>query len=280
VAFAATPTPAATTPTAPATLALAPAAAVAIASATTAPVVVELSAPAAAAATEVATTTTAAAAATTAAATAATATTATEVSRAAAAALTSRAAPAAPLLLLRPIDPDTAPVDLLAVELEGLLGPLGVGVGDEAEPTGTTSLSIQDDAGIRHVTKFGEHFLEALVVHCPRQAADEQFCRHLSASQSGDPSPREIRVPTASASGNRWRAGRPDFPPHAAWVSDFVAHVLAWRVLSRWRAEPGPAWRRRSSARRRAGAGSMSPADRHPETCQWATATTAPGTGR
>jgi len=82
---------------------------------------------------------------------------------------------------LRAVDPNASAVDLLAVERERLLGPLVGGVGDEPESTGTTSLSIQDDPGIFQVTESGKHFLEALVVHRPRQAADEQFCRHLSA---------------------------------------------------------------------------------------------------
>jgi hypothetical protein len=79
------------------------------------------------------------------------------------------------------IDPDAAPVDLRTIELlERVLGSFFAGVRDEAEPARTTRVPVQDDAGIRHVTELGEHLLEAIVVHRPRQAADEQFCRHLS----------------------------------------------------------------------------------------------------
>jgi hypothetical protein len=85
---------------------------------------------------------------------------------------------------LRPIDPYPTSIDLGAVECERLLGALSIGVRDEPEPTGLAGISVQDDAGIGHVTELGEHLLEALVVHRPRQAADEQFCRHLSASRS------------------------------------------------------------------------------------------------
>jgi hypothetical protein len=64
--------------------------------------------------------------------------------------------------------------------LERVLGSFFARVRDEAEPARTTGISVQDDAGICHVTELGEHLLEAIVVHRPRQAADEQFCRHLS----------------------------------------------------------------------------------------------------
>jgi hypothetical protein len=85
------------------------------------------------------------------------------------------------LFLLCTIDPYAAPVDLRTVELlERVLGSFFGGVRDETKPTGTTGIPVQDDASISHVTELGEHLLEAFVVHRPRQAADEQFCRHLS----------------------------------------------------------------------------------------------------
>jgi hypothetical protein len=84
------------------------------------------------------------------------------------------------LFLCCTIDPYAAPVDLRTVELERVLGSCFVGVRDEAEPTGTTGIPVQDDASISHVPELGKDLLEALVVHRPRQAADEQFCRHLS----------------------------------------------------------------------------------------------------